>query len=241
MSLAWTIIVVILIIVVGFVLFAAYRNNLDSEDKPLASSLTIGSLALIAAVIAWYFTEQQITTAQRQANVALADMLDRRLTRVNEVRRELEKIDNRLLTDLTYLNPVPLRLIGPGPPDREKYQTVKSQVAALWQENDDLARTAMELRDGDAKEKVNAFLIAVNHIKTVATIMINRMDAMLEHCPPGGGAVNCDDHFFAERSQIDKLLTDTIVEKYKDVTAALSVESSKLSNHLSIIDQSLKE
>lgn len=51
--------IIAIIVTFGFVLFAVYRN-FDPEDKPMAGSLTSGFLAVIVAVIAWYFVQQQI-------------------------------------------------------------------------------------------------------------------------------------------------------------------------------------
>jgi hypothetical protein len=243
MSLLFTIVAVIIVLVVGRFAFEIYRDIPDREDKLLAGSLTSGFLVVIVALFAWYFVHQQITTAQQQANVALADMLDRHLTLLNRIRQQIETISIHLISSgLTSLSPIQFRL-NTDTPQQEKYQEQKTKIESVWQENDDLARAAIQLRSGEVSEKVQAYITNVIGMKTIATIVIGRMDAILEHCPHGGavGAVQCDERFSQERQAIDKLIVDTTFEKHKDAVGALSLETAKLSNRLRVIDHNLEK
>jgi hypothetical protein len=100
------VVAIVAVIVVGFVLFAFYKH-LDPEDKSMAGSLTTGVFALVAAIIAWYFVQQQIKNTQQQVNIALADMLARRVTQLEDIHQRLDKMHTDLMSaNLELLNPV---------------------------------------------------------------------------------------------------------------------------------------
>jgi hypothetical protein len=235
----------VLLIILGFVLFACYSNNLQTEDKSMAATLTTGFAAACLAVLAFGSVQQQIGIARQQANVVMAEDIDRRRSYLDEILSRLVKMQTALATSgVENLSPVPFGLDNP---DRshampEKYQELKSKIESLWAENDKLEALLVQMRPGATKDSVNDFISHVNGVKTVSSFLIRHLDAMVEFGPNGGfAALRYDlDNFNKMRASMSDLLNKAIFEKFFSAKGAIDAEEKVLTTRLRIIDQSFQ-
>ncbi|MFZ3350182.1 MAG: hypothetical protein WA268_04860 [Xanthobacteraceae bacterium] len=237
------------IMAVGFILFGLYSRQLDAEDKGMAASLTSGGAALIAAVVAWHLVGQQLRISRQQANIALSEVLARQISQIEDVRRQLDKLNNDTVSgQFGWLDPIPLNLTEPGPmpgpqPDLKRYEDIKAKINVIWPEADVLATTLTGLRNGESKSEVVAYLTAISSLKTLTHFSTRIIDAMIKNGPKGGFAGEAYDpkRFRALRSNSVKLQAEIATDKYSAAVTALSKTSESLSKRLRIIDQSLDE
>ena len=160
------------------------------------------------------------------------------------VHRQLDKLNHDLVLAGFYeLNPIPLGLTDMrGPPDAKKYNELKAKINAIWPETDVIEAALTQLRDGEPKSKVQAYITAVNIMKNMTGFVTRTLDAIVEYGPQGAahGALSYDPTTFNSQCEaLDKLLRVTTTAKYIDAVSALNGESTSLSKKLRVIDQSL--